>query len=244
MANQYRVKTGVKLYTQVLEQVKSMIAQGVYKKGDLLPSEKELIEMMGVSRITVRRAVEELCAEGYLVKMQGRGTFVSKPRIHRKFASGRGTASFTETCKEYGMVPGARLLNRQIVPVRKDEEAFFHVGLEALLIYIQRLRTADGQPVFLENLFLPYEPYKSLMSENLNDVSMFDTIERISGLRPATTSCQRIEAVRASAEQAQLLNLSLGEPLLYLNAYFHDQYDHPLCIGRQYYIGSRYMFEF
>ena len=68
MANQYRVKTGVKLYTQVLEQVKSMIAQGVYKKGDLLPSEKELIEMMGVSRITVRRAVEELCAEGYLVK--------------------------------------------------------------------------------------------------------------------------------------------------------------------------------
>lgn len=134
-----------------------------------------------VSRITVRRAVEELCAEGYLVKMQGRGTFVSKPRIHRKFASGRGTASFTETCKEYGMVPGARLLNRQIVPVRKDEEAFFHVGPEALLIYIQRLRTADGQPVFLENLFLPYEPYKSLMSENLNDVSMFDTIERISG---------------------------------------------------------------
>ena len=150
----------------------------------------------------------------------------------------------TETCKENGMVPGARLLNRQIVPVRKDEEAFFHVGPEALLIYIQRLRTADGQPVFLENLFLPYEPYKNLMSENLNDVSMFDTIERISGLRPATTSCQRIEAVRASAEQAQLLNLSLGEPLLYLNAYFHDQYDHPLCIGRQYYIGSRYMFEF
>ena len=100
-----------------------------------------------------------------------------------------------------------------------------------MLIYIQRLRTADGQPVFLENLFLPYEPYKNLMSENLNDVSMFDTIERISGLRPATTSCQRIEAVRASAEQAQLLNLSLGEPLLYLNAYFHDQYDHRCASG-------------
>ena len=142
------------------------------------------------------------------------------------------------------MVPGARLLNRQIVPVRKDEEAFFHVGSDALLIYIQRLRTADGQPIFLENLFLPYEPYKNLMSENLNDVSMFDAIERISGLRPATAGRQRIEAVRATAEQAQLLNLSLGEPLLYLNAYFHDQYDHPLCIGRQYYIGSRYMFEF
>lgn len=188
--------------------------------------------------------MEELCAEGYLVKMQGRGTFVSKPRIHRKFTSGKGAASFTEICKENGMVPGARLLNRQIVPVRKDEEAFFHVGSDALLIYIQRLRTADGQPIFLENLFLPYEPYKNLMSENLNDVSMFDAIEHISGLRPATAARQRIEAVRATAEQAQLLNLSLGEPLLHLNAYFQDQYDHPLCIGRQYYIGSRYMFEF
>lgn len=234
----------VPLYQQVKDDIRAAIESGKYKTNEKIPPEPELSAEYSVSRITVRRAVEELCAEGYLVKMQGRGTFVSKPRIHRKFTSGRGAASFTETCKENGMVPGARLLNRQIVPVRKDEEAFFHVGPDALLIYIQRLRTADGQPIFLENLFLPYEPYKSLMSENLNDVSMFDAIERISGLRPATTSCQRIEAVRASAEQAQLLNLSLGEPLLYLNAYFHDQYDHPLCIGRQYYIGSRYMFEF
>ena len=66
MANQYRVKTGVKLYTQVLEQVKSMIAQGVYKKGDLLPSEKELIEMMGVSRITVRKALQILSEAGVI----------------------------------------------------------------------------------------------------------------------------------------------------------------------------------
>lgn len=233
----------VPLYQQVKDDIRAAIESGKYKTNEKIPGAGTECGVLcqphhGAScrgRI-VRRRVSDQNA--------GRGTFVSKPRIHRKFTSGRGTASFTETCKEYGMVPGARLLNRQIVPVRKDEEAFFHVGPDALLIYIQRLRTADGQPVFLENLFLPYEPYKSLMSENLNDVSMFDTIERISGLRPATTSCQRIEAVRASAEQAQLLNLSLGEPLLYLNAYFHDQYDHPLCIGRQYYIGSRYMFEF
>ena len=234
----------VPLYQQVKDDIRAAIESGKYKTNEKIPPEPELSAEYSVSRITVRRAVEELCAEGYLVNMQVLGTFVSKPRIHRKFTSGKGAASFTEICKENGMVPGARLLNRQIVPVRKDEEAFFHVGSDALLIYIQRLRTADGQPIFLENLFLPYEPYKNLMNENLNDVSMFDAIERISGLRPATAGRQRIEAVRATAEQAQLLNLSLGEPLLYLNAYFHDQYDHPLCIGRQYYIGSRYMFEF
>jgi len=78
MANQYRVKTGVKLYTQVLEQVKSMIAQGVYKKGDLLPSEKELIEMMGVSRITVRKALQILSEAGIIETRKGKGSFVAE----------------------------------------------------------------------------------------------------------------------------------------------------------------------
>ena len=77
MANQYRVKTGVKLYTQVLEQVKSMIAQGVYKKGDLLPSEKEIIEMMGVSRITVRKALKILSEAGVIETRKGKGSFVA-----------------------------------------------------------------------------------------------------------------------------------------------------------------------
>lgn len=151
----------VPLYQQVKDDIRAAIESGKYKTNEKIPPEPELSAEYSVSRITVRRAVEELCAEGYLVKMQGRGTFVSKPRIHRKFTSGRNTASFTETCKENGMVPGARLLNRQIVPVRKDEEAFFHVGPEALLIYIQRLRTADGQPVFLEICSCPTSPTRA-----------------------------------------------------------------------------------
>ena len=88
MANQYRVKTGVKLYTQVLEQVKSMIAQGVYKKGDLLPSEKELIEMMGVSRITVRKALQILSEAGVIETRKGKGSFVApqNPELYREEA--------------------------------------------------------------------------------------------------------------------------------------------------------------
>ena len=104
----------VPLYQQVKDDIRAAIESGKYKTNEKIPPEPELSAEYSVSRITVRRAVEELCAEGYLVKMQGRGTFVSKPRIHRKFTSGRGAASFTEICKENGMVPGARLLNRQI----------------------------------------------------------------------------------------------------------------------------------
>ena len=79
----------VPLYQQVKEDIKAAIEQGKYKPKEKIPTEPELSAEYSVSRITVRRAVEELCSEGYLVKMQGRGTFVSSPRVHRKVREGK-----------------------------------------------------------------------------------------------------------------------------------------------------------
>ena len=115
----------VPLYQQIKEDIKAAIERGKYKPNEKIPAEPELSAEYSVSRITVRRAVEELCNEGYLVKMQGRGTFVSTPRIHRKMTGGNKMESFSETCRKSGMVSGARLLDRKIVPVREDERAFF-----------------------------------------------------------------------------------------------------------------------
>ena len=72
------------LYQQIFEEIKSAIEEGVYAPKERIPSEPELAAQYGVSRITVRRAVEDLCVEGYLVKQQGRGTFVSTPHINRR----------------------------------------------------------------------------------------------------------------------------------------------------------------
>ena len=81
------------------------------------------------------------------------------------------------------------------------------------------------------------------MEENLNDVSLFEVIERISGRKPVDSTRRTLEIARASVEQAQKMGIPLGEPLMHLNSYFIDQDGKPLCIGRQYYIGSRYMFD-
>lgn len=231
------------LYQQVKEDIKTAIEQGRYKAKEKIPSEPELSAEYSVSRITLRRAVEELCNEGYLIKRQGQGTFVSTPRIHRKMAGGNRLESFTQTCQNYGMKAGARLLSRQIVPTRQEERDFFGLGADDLLVYVERLRTADGLPIFLENQFFPYKEFKGLMEENLNDVSLFEVIERISGRKPVDSTRRTLEIARASVEQAQKMSVPLGEPLMYLNSYFIDQDGRPLCIGRQYYIGSRYMFD-
>ena len=115
----------VPLYQQIKEDIKAAIERGKYKPNEKIPAEPELSAEYSVSRITVRRAVEELCNEGYLVKMQGRGTFVRTPRIHRKMTGGDKLESFSKTCRESGRVPGARLLDRKIVPVRGDAKACF-----------------------------------------------------------------------------------------------------------------------
>jgi len=231
------------LYRQVKEDMKRRIQNGIYKPKDKIPSEPELSAEYAVSRITIRRAVEELCTEGYLVKQQGRGTFVMTPRIHRKITERTHLESFSKTCENAGLKAGARLLERKIVPAGEPEREFLRLEKDALLLHVERIRTADGYPVFLENLYFPYEPYRALMTENLDDVSAFQVIGKIHGKQVADTARRTLESVRATAEQAEKLGIPAGEPLLYLDCYFVDGDGTPLCIGRQYYIGSRYMFE-
>ena len=160
-------RTAVPLYMQIKEDIKAAIQQGVYKAKEKIPTEPELSAEYSVSRITVRRAIEELCGEGYLIKRQGLGTFVSTPRIHRKITEGNRLESFSTLCQSCNMVAGAHLLSRQIVPIRQEEQEFFGLGSDALLIYVERLRTADNLPIFLENMFFPYQTYRGLMTEDL-----------------------------------------------------------------------------
>ena len=85
------------LYQQIYDEIKDAIEKGVYAPKERIPSELELAEQYDVSRITVRRAVEELCSDGYLVKQQGRGTFVSTPHINRQFHAST-LQTFTALC--------------------------------------------------------------------------------------------------------------------------------------------------
>ena len=92
----------VPLYQQVKEDIKAAIEQGKYKPKEKIPTEPELSAEYSVSRITVRRAVEELCSEGYLVKMQGRGTFVSSPEFTGRFGRGNRSRGLPSAARSRG----------------------------------------------------------------------------------------------------------------------------------------------
>lgn len=159
------------LYQQIYDEIKDAIEKGVYAPKERIPSELELAEQYDVSRITVRRAVEELCSDGYLVKQQGRGTFVSTPHINRQFHAST-LQTFTALCASNGMKAGAHVVDRQIVPARQNEMEFFGLQKDALLLHIKRVRTADGEPIFEENIFVPFDAYRELLTADLEDKSI------------------------------------------------------------------------
>ncbi|WP_455138690.1 GntR family transcriptional regulator [Thermophilibacter sp.] len=228
------------LYQQIYEDIKSDIKSGKYKTGDRIPSEAELSQEYSVSRITVRRAIEDLCSDGYLSKKQGRGTFVGTSRLYRRLSQTREVRSFSSMCAEAGARQGARMLERQIVPARAAEVEFFGISEGDLLLYVRRIRTADDVPVLDENVFIPYDWARDLFTAQLEDRSIFDAIYEVTGRRPATSTVWTISAVRATTEQSSNLQIAAGDPLIHTINYYVDEKGAPVCIGRDYFVGSRY----
>lgn len=230
------------LYQQVMDDIKEDIQDGVYAVNAKIPSETELSGMYSVSRITIRRAIEELSSEGYLTKKQGKGTYVNPPKLERKIYQKNEVQSFTDTCRESGRVAGAHLISCQLVAARASEAKFLGLDKGAQLVHVRRLRTADGVPIMIENNFFPREGFEFLMDTELDDVSIFKLVEEHVGRHVADNSSCTLEIVHADSDAAEMLAVSVGEPLFYERVEFLDGEGRPFLIGKQYIVGSLYVF--
>ncbi len=235
--------SAVPLYQQVMDDLKGEIARGVYTSGSRIPSEMELAKSYGVGRVTVRRAIEELSRAGYLNRQQGRGTFVCAPKLKRKIRQKDDVQSFSDACRVNGMEPGACVISRKILPADSTEAQFFGVPVGTDLICVERVRTADGVPVMLENNIYVYEDNAYLSTAPLSNQSIFEFVRNRTGRTPAFTDPCTLEIACASPEVARLLAVPVGEPLFYMEAFFFDEQRRPFIIGRQRIVGSRYVFD-
>ena len=239
-------KAAIPLYQQVIDIIKNEINSGAYKAGARIPNEFELAESYKVGRVTVRRAIEELVQQGYLTKRQGKGTFVNAPKLKRKIRQKDDVQSFSDACRVNGMEPGACVISRKILPADSTEAQFFGVPVGTDLICVERVRTADGVPVMLENnaFVLADHPYlQTLADKDLTDNSIFALVAEHSGRAPLKSDPCTVEIALADAQAAPLLEVPVGEPLFYMEAYFTDADERPLLLGRQKIVGSRYVFD-
>ena len=168
------------------------------------------------------------------------------PKLKRKIRQKGDVQSFTEGCAANDMVPGARLVSRAVVAATHEDAAFFGVEPGCELIVVERVRTADGIPVMLENnaFVLGDHPYlQTLADEDLTDNSIFALVAEHSGRAPLKSDPCTVEIALADAQTAPLLEVPVGEPLFYMEAYFTDEDERPLLLGRQKIVGSRYVFD-
>ncbi|MCM3757879.1 GntR family transcriptional regulator [Sporosarcina aquimarina] len=197
-------QSAIPIYVQIEDFLKEQIAQGVYPVKSLIPSERELTDMFGVSRMTVRQSLTNLVKDGLLYREKGRGTFVAEEKMEQPL---NGLTSFTEDMKERGFIPGTKLIS--FSQVHPDPQLSNRLGIssDALVHKVVRIRYADDTPMAIERSYLPVELFPTLSEEALEG-SLYAFIEKQEKLVIGQAT-QRMEAALAKTEDAGYLHISL-----------------------------------
>jgi GntR family transcriptional regulator len=197
----------VPLYHQLYLRLRAEIHGGSARPGDLLGTEREIQERFGVSRATVRKALDELSRTGALVRVTGRGTFVGEPP--RRFDTPH-LLSFTEELQRRGVVPDARVLAFGPVPATAEVARALQCLEGEHVLHIRRLRTGDGVPMVLVDHYLA--PHITLDRAALQQ-SLYATLEGVLGLR-LRDAVHRVSAGLATAEEAAMLHIAERDAVL------------------------------
>ncbi len=230
-------KSPVPLYYQLKEIFRSWIISGEFSENGRFPSENELQERFGVSRVTVRRALSELVNEGFLIREQGRGSFVVRPRVQDQL---RRLTSFTEDMQLRGLATESRILDFRMV---HDEEVArkMEIPQDEELVQLRRLRLVEGEAIAIQNAFVRHRFCPGILERGLLEGSLYKTLEESYGLRLGR-AIQTVEAKPADEYEARLLALEVGQPVLVLERLTFLADGNPIEYVRSIYHGDRYRF--
>lgn len=228
----------IPLYFQLKDALLTLIKNGQFQEGDLIPTERELGEQFQVSRITVRRAIDELSRKGFLATQQGKGTFVTKPKIERSM---RQMKSFSTAIMDEGHHPGSRLLSLRHEQVGGEVASLFNIAEDTLIWVVERLRYADDEPMGLSLVYLNLPPAVFLTPTELSEeVSLWSVLER-KGIT-LTKSKESIQAISADEHQAELLQVQKGFPLLLVEGIVYNDQADPIEYHRVFNRSDRYKY--
>lgn len=202
--------SGIPQYVRIRELLRRSLQAGEFQIGDRIPSETELAETYVVSRMTARRAVNELAEEGLLVRQSGLGTFVCDPKYGR---IGSRLTSFYEEMKRQGYHPTSRVLSKGVEEATKEIAAKLQLDAGDKVIRIMRLRYVDRKPIALQKAYVPYQLFPDLLDRTDLDTQSLYQIYEQRGFE-ITKGKDRITAIKANAEHVKLLKMSPAIPVI------------------------------
>jgi GntR family transcriptional regulator len=212
-------ESGVPLYVQLREQLRTEIQAGRWGPGERLPTEESFSDALGISRSTIRQALSDLTRDGLIVRRAGRGSFPARPRMILRM---QHFMSLSEEMRERGVEPSSRLLGLEVLG--KDDS---DVGLDLdeggdAVISVRTLRMADGSPVVLFEHRFPKSLCGFLLDEELDTshLSIHEIMTR-HGIVPSNATGE-VTATVAGAAEAQLLELEPGAALIEMTTRVSD----------------------
>ncbi len=225
------------LHDQVREAIESQIRSGDLPAGARLQSERDLAELLGVSRVTVRRALDELERQGLVRAAPGSGRFVEGTPLEEPQ---NGLLSFTELGASRGLHASAQVLTQRVRPATLEEAESIGIAPGAELFELERLRMLDGLAVALDENRVPLAVAPTLPSLDFGADSLYDALERAGAgvVRADYTT----EATAATPTQARLLGMRAGDPLLLARTTSFDAAGRLVELSRTFYRGDRYRF--
>jgi GntR family transcriptional regulator len=225
------------LYHRVYKEIAREIESGQLLPGDRLPSERWLCDELGVSRATVRRAIEELAGDG-LVEARGRGSFVTSDAL---VEPPNTLMSLSELGRSRGLEASARVLALELRPATIDEADAFGIAPGAEVLALERVRMLDGLPISLDHNRVPLRIAPGIADLDFTRASLYDALEGAG--HPLARADYELEARGADAHEAELLGLAAGAPVLFATTVAIGEDGRVLDLGRTVYRADRYRFQ-
>ncbi|WP_230933484.1 GntR family transcriptional regulator [Priestia sp. TSO9] len=226
------------LYLQVIDKIKQNIEKGIFKEKERLPSEFDLSKQLGVSRATLREALRILEEENIIVRRHGVGTFVNtKPT----FLSGiEQLNSITHMIEQAGMKAGTIFLSSQIQELSENDLARFACGEDEQILFVERVRTANGEPV----VYCMDKVPQRILPENFEykQESLLEILEKQAGKHIAY-AVANIEPLGYHEKVSPILQCEPETALLVLKQMHYDQHDEPILYSINYFKADQFSFQ-
>lgn len=226
----------VPLYFQVSQRLEQAITTGVIPAGSRLENEIAISERLALSRPTIRRAIQELVDKGMLVRRRGIGTQV----VHGQVSRPVELTSLHEDLEQTGRAPSTEILTHELVPADQIVAELLGIAEGTQVLHVRRLRRTDGTPIALLENFLPLA-HANITEQALETAGLYQVLRsRGVSIRVAN---QSIGARRATTDEAEILDVTKGSPVLTMDRTAYDDSGNAVEVGRHCYRPDLYHFE-
>jgi GntR family transcriptional regulator len=234
-AGGYRLERRTGFATTKRAQVRGILEQMIdaeLNAGDAIPSERALVDRLGVSRVTVRQAIADLVESGVLERVHGKGTYVTGPQVDSRLH----LTSFSREMRDRGLVPATVVLSAREEPADDDASYALRLRPGRPVVRVERLRTADGTPMAYEVGYYPSMLFPGLLQRELG--ALYDVFASEYGV-VVTSGEQTVRAESADAHQARVLGTAKRAPLLVQERVTYAS-ERPIELATSWYRADRY----